>query len=138
VRDDPAGVTCWENGAQSITRTFAATGAERTAYLNPAGRTCQIVTSVIESTGYVRTTHVRRHRKLVFQATAEGLRVRCPGGHVERYTTTDLAAPECADTTPPTVCDPGSCGEQTSGGEGPSARLGRQPRPARTEAAATR
>ena len=111
VRDDPAGVTCWENGARSITRTFAETGAERTAYVNPAGRTCQLVTSIVDATGYERTTHARRHRKVVFQSTADGLRVHCPGGHIERYTTADLTAPECADTTPPTVCHPGICGE---------------------------
>jgi len=135
VRDDPAGVTCWENGAHSLTRTFAETGAEQTVYVNPAGRTCQIVTSIVDPTGYERTTHLRRHRRVIFQSTADGLRVRCPGGRVERYTTADLAAPECADTTPPTVCDPGLCGQQTSRGEGPSARLGREPRPSRPEAA---
>ena len=109
IRDDPAGVTCWENGARSITRTFAATGAERTAYVNPTGRTCQVVTSVVDATGYQRTTHVRRRRKVVFQALADGLRVRCPGGRVERYTAEDLASPACPGGAPPVACDAGRC-----------------------------
>lgn len=106
---DPGGVTCWENGARSEVVTYAATGAERAVYRGPAGRICQTVTSVRGDDGFQRTTHRRGNRQVVFRASAEGLRVRCPGGRVERYTAAELAAPECASAAPPPACDPGSC-----------------------------
>lgn len=107
---DPGGVICWENGARSEVVTYALSGAERAVYRGPTGRLCQTVTSVRGTDGFQRTTHRRGRRDVVFRASATGLRVRCPGGRVERYTLADLAAPECASTTPPPpACDAGSC-----------------------------
>ena len=109
VRDDTAGVTCWANGARSTTMSFPDIGAERAIYTGPGGRRCQTVTSVQDPTGYQRTTHRRRGGKVVFLTSASGLRVTCPGGRVERYTTADLQSPACATTSPPVECDPGRC-----------------------------
>ena len=89
--------------------TFPGSGAERSVYVNARGRVCQIVTSVPDAAGYQRTTYVRRGRRVVFRTTPAGLHVTCPGGRVERYTTADLQAPECADPTPPVTCDAGRC-----------------------------
>jgi hypothetical protein len=109
VRDDVTGVTCWENGARSTTVRFPDLGAERALYVGPGGRLCQTVTSVPGEDGYQRTVHRRRKRKVVFRASPGGLRVRCPGGRVERYTTAELASPACATTDPPVACDAGRC-----------------------------
>jgi hypothetical protein len=109
VRDDAAGVTCWENGARSTTKRFPEDGAERSLYVGPSGRVCQTVTSVPGPDGYQRTTHRRHRRKVIFVSSAEGLRVTCPGGRVERYTPADLASPACADGSPPVTCDAGRC-----------------------------
>jgi len=110
VRDETAGVTCWQNGAHTTTITLPDGSAERSAYVGPGGRRCQTVTSVPDAGGYQQTTHTRKGRKVVFRTSAEGLRVTCPGGRVERYTYADLAAVTCPSVgTPPVTCDPGRC-----------------------------
>jgi hypothetical protein len=109
VRDDGSGVTCWANGARSTTFSFLDRGAERSIYVGPGGRRCQIVTSVPDADGFQRTTHVRKGRRVVFVASAAGLRVTCPGGRVERYTAAELASPACPPGPPAVTCDAGHC-----------------------------
>ena len=109
VHDDTSGVTCWANGARSTTLSFPEDRAERSVYFGPTGRRCQTVISMPDADGYQRTTHLRHGRKVVFRTSATGLRVTCPGGRIERYTTADLASPACPGGAPPVTCDAGRC-----------------------------
>jgi len=78
-------------------------------------------TEIVEAPALLRgsrfgstVTFRSKRRRLILEPSADGLRIRCPGGCVEVYGAAELVAPECTaggvgEGADEDICQVGSC-----------------------------
>src|SRR5436309_3352657 len=97
-------VTCWDNGARSVTSVDPESALVTVRNFGPHGRLCltMVVRPAAASPGGgrvpLKTTYKRGGRAWTVIPSSDGIQVRCPSGRIETYTAEHLASPPCRGT----------------------------------------